>query len=377
MIITSITITLLYLLLVGCFAFGFDRIKIFKNEDLPSKTRFSVVIPFRNEAENLPVLLKSIQSLNYPLERFEVIFVDDESEDESVEIIEKTIKDFEGIQPDIKIISNIRTSNSPKKDAISTAIKIAKNDWIITTDADCLLPKSWLNSFDEYIQKTHAICIAAPVTYLENNNFLNRFQLLDMLSLQGATIGGFGIKKPFLCNGANFAYKKTLFEELNGFEGNTEMASGDDIFLLEKAVKKHPKQVQYLKCEHAIVFTKAQPTWDSLVSQRVRWAAKTSAYNNWFGKITGLIVLLMNTLVILLGLLTILGAFNLKSFIYLVIIKFNIDFFLIYKSAMFFNQKSVLRSFIIGFLFYPFFSVYVAFVSVFSNYKWKGRTFKK
>jgi biofilm PGA synthesis N-glycosyltransferase PgaC len=377
MIITSITITLLYLLLIGCFAFGFDRIKIFKKESLTSKTTFSVVIPFRNEAENLPILLKSILSLNYPKELFEVILVDDESEDESANIIREKLKDFDGDQPDIKIISNIRTSNSPKKDAISTAIKVAKNEWIITTDADCLLPKYWLCSFDELIQKSNANCIAAPVSYFEKNNFLNRFQLLDMLSLQGATIGGFSIKKPFLCNGANFAYKKILFEELNGFDGNTNTASGDDIFLLEKAVKKHPDQVHYLKSEHAIVFTKAQPTWDSLFSQRVRWAAKTSAYNNWFGKITGLIVLLMNALIISLGLLTVFGAFNLKAFIYLVIIKFNIDFFLIYKSALFFNQKSVLRSFIVGFLFYPFFSVYITFVSVFSNYKWKGRTFKK
>lgn len=377
MIITSITITILYLFLIGSFTFGFDRIKIFKNEALPSKTRFSVVIPFRNEDENLPVLLKSIQSLNYPLELFEVILVDDNSEDESVDIIKKILKDFEGAQQDIKIISNIRTSNSPKKDAISTAIKVAKNEWIITTDADCLLPKLWLDSFDESIQKTHAICIAAPVTYFKKNNFLNRFQLLDILSLQGATIGGFGIKIPFLCNGANFAYKKQLFEEVNGFEGNTDNASGDDIFLLEKAVKKYPDQVHYLKCKHAIVFTKAQPTWETLLHQRVRWAAKTSAYNNWFSKITGLIVLLMNALVISLGLLTIFGAFNLKTFIYLIIIKFNIDFFLIYKSALFFNQRSVLRSFIVGFLIYPVFSVYVAFVSVFSNYKWKGRTFKK
>ena len=70
------------------------------------------------------------------------------------------------------------------------------------------LPKYWLDSFDEFIQQTHAICIAAPITYQTNPSFLNRFQALDILSLQGATIGGFGINKPFLCNGANFGYKK-------------------------------------------------------------------------------------------------------------------------------------------------------------------------
>ena len=373
MTIISITITVLYLLLIGSFAFGFDKIKIFKRDALPYKTKFSVVIPFRNEAENLAVLIKSIQLLEYPKELFEVLFVDDDSEDDSVEILKNAIEN----QSNISILKNNRTSNSPKKDAISTAIEQANNNWIVTTDADCLLPKNWLNSFDSCIQKTNATCIAAPVTYIPQNSFLNRFQLLDILSLQAATIGGFGINKPFLCNGANFAYKKELFKEVNGFDGNTHTASGDDIFMLEKVVKKHPEQLHYLKSEEAIVSTKAQATWKALISQRVRWAAKTSAYNNWFGKFTGLVVLLMNALIISIGLLAIFGVFKLKICLYLVIIKFNIDFLLIYKSALFFNQKGVLKSFIVGFLLYPFFSVYVAFISVFSNYNWKGRTFKK
>lgn len=377
MTIISITITILYLLIIGSFAFGFDKVKLFKLENSPSKTKFSVIVPFRNEAKNLPSLIKTIQLLQYPKELFEVIFVDDASEDSSEKTIRDLLKDFDCAQLDTSIIHNERKTNSPKKDAISTAIKHAKYEWIITTDADCILPSCWLESFDEYIQKTRANCIAAPVTYLEKGDFLNRFQLLDMLSLQGATIGGFGINKPFLCNGANFAYKKELFNELHGFEGNTNTASGDDIFLLEKALKKHPKQLHYLKCDHAIVKTQAQPTWETLLSQRVRWAAKTSTYNNWVGKCTGLIVLLMNALIITLLILNIFSIFNLTIFIYLVIIKFNIDFFLIYKSALFFNQKGILKSFIVGFLVYPFFSVYVAFISIFSSYKWKGRTFKK
>ena len=357
MVLISIIISVLYLFLIGSFAFGFDKVILFKLEDVPAKTKFSVVIPFRNEAENLPALLKTMYALNYSKELFEVIFVDDESEDDSVEIIENSIKErsFDCSQGNIQVILNERKTNSPKKDAISTAIKQANHEWIITTDADCLVPKYWLDSFDEYIQKNDANCIAAPVTYIIKNAFLDRFQLLDLLSLQGATIGGFGINKPFLCNGANFAYTKALFNELNGFDGNTQTASGDDIFMLEKAAKTHPNQLHYLKCEFATVFTKTQPTWNALLSQRVRWAAKTSAYNNWFGKFTGLVVLFMNALVIALLILTIIGTFNLKIFIYLVIIKFNIDFFLIYKSALFFNQKGVLKSFIVSFIYYPFF----------------------
>ncbi|MFI1773123.1 glycosyltransferase family 2 protein [Thalassobellus citreus] len=374
MILASIIITIFYLILIGSFAVGFDKVSVFKLEDLPSKTKFSVIIPFRNEAEHLPELLKSIKTLNYPKHLFEIIFVDDTSEDDSVKLIEHFIKTT---RTTISIIQNERKTNSPKKDAITSAINKAKNEWIITTDADCVLPKYWLDSFDEYIQKTSTKCIAAPVTYLSTNSFLNRFQLLDLLSLQGATIGGFGLKKPFLCNGANFGYQKALFKTLNGFDGNSNIASGDDIFLLEKVAKKHPKALHYLKCEQAIVSTEPQTSWKHLISQRLRWAAKTSAYNNWFSKLTGLIVLAMNALIITSVLLTIIGSFNFKILLYFLFIKLNIDFFLIYKSATFFNQKEILRSFVFGFLLYPFFSVYIVFLSTFSNYKWKGRTFKK
>lgn len=381
MVLLSIIITILYLILIGGFIIGFDRIPVFKLEDVPSKTKFSVIVPFRNESNHLPDLLKSIEGLNYDKSLFEVIFVDDDSDDDSVEIIEKVLDTKSSkenfTQTDIRVISNERKTNSPKKDAITSAINKAKYDWIITTDADCVLPKYWLDSFDEYIQKTDTKCIAAPVTYHSNTSFLNRFQLLDILSLQGATIGGFGIKEPFLCNGANFGYQKELFKTLNGFDGNTNIASGDDIFLLEKIAKKHPKKLHYLKCEHAIVKTNSQPTWNTLISQRLRWAAKTSAYNNWFGKLTGLVVLLMNTLLIALALLTVIGVFKTKTLFYILVIKFNIDFYLIYKSATFFNQKKSLKYFIFAFLIYPFFSVYITFISIFKDYKWKGRTFKK
>ncbi|OEK07770.1 glycosyltransferase [Flavivirga aquatica] len=379
MILISIIISIIYLFLIGSFTFGFDKIKIFTLEDMPSKTKFSILIPFRNEAKNLPDLLKSMASLKYSKQLFEVIFIDDDSEDDSVDIIKEFIskKSINSSRGNFSIIKNERKTNSPKKDAITSAINHAKHEWIIATDADCILPEYWLDSFDEYIQKTNVSCIAGPVTYHLNNDFFNRFQLLDILSLQGATIGGFGIKKPFLCNGANFAYKKTLFSKINGFEGNTHIASGDDIFLLEKIAKTNPKSLHYLKCEKAIVTTTAQPTYKNLIAQRIRWVAKTSTYNNWFGKFTGLVVLLMNALIISYLVLSIINVFNFKIWLYILIIKFNIDFFLIYKSALFFNQKGILRSFIFGFLIYPFFSVYVAFISMFITYKWKGRVFKK
>ncbi|HMC00812.1 MAG TPA: glycosyltransferase, partial [Flavobacteriaceae bacterium] len=277
----------------------------------------------------------------------------------------------------INVIKKERLTLSPKKDAITKAISIAKNDWIITTDADCILHKQWLNGFDEFIQKTNAKCIVAPVVYKINNTLLEKFQLLSILSLQGSTIGGFGIGKPFLCNGANLAYTKKLFFDLDGFNGNSNIASGDDIFLMEKAIRNCKNNVQYLKCHEAIVTTKPEKSWSSLISQNLRWAAKTSTYSNVFGKLTGFIVLVMNALIIALFVLCLFKIVSLKTFIYVLIIKFSADFLIIFKTSIFFKQKEVLKSFPLSFFIYPFFSVYIAFKSIFKDYKWKGRTYKK
>ncbi len=378
MIILSLIITLAYMSLIGSFIWGFSHVSEFELENIPAKTKFTVVVPFRNEAKHLGKLLRSIEALNYPNHLFEVILVDDESKDNSLEVINNFIlKSAHKTKYNLHTISNERQTTSPKKDAITLAIKQATNTWIITTDADCELPKYWLASFDEYIQKTKAICIAAPVDYVNLNSFLNQYQILDILSLQGATIGGFGLGQPFMCNGANFAYKKSLFIAVNGFNGNTNIASGDDIFLLEKVRKTHPKQLHYLKCKQAIVTTQPQPNWQGLLAQRIRWAAKTTAYNNWFGKLTGFIVLLMNFLAITVLLLFFIDFLNFKILLWLWLVKFIIDLVLIFKSASFFNKKHILKSYFLSFLIYPFFSLYVVFFASFSGYNWKGRYFKK
>jgi len=375
MTLLFIGITLIYLILIGAFLIGFDKVESFTYENLTPSTQFSVIIPFRNEEENLPELLASIKLLNYPKHLFEILCIDDASNDNSVALITKFSKENPSFQ--ISILQNIRTSNSPKKDAITSAISISKHDWIITTDADCFVPKDWLDTFDAFIQQKNTEFIIAPVTYTAVNSSLKQFQLLDFLSLIGATIGGFGIKKPFLCNGANLAYSKSLFYTVNGFNGNNTIASGDDIFLLEKALKLNKDKVSYLKSEQAIVETKPQPNWVSLIAQRKRWAAKTSSYNSLFGKLTGLIVLAMNGALICTLTLTLIGSFNLRAFLYLFIIKSGIDFLLLFKTSRFFNQERFLVSYIVSSVIYPFFSVYIAFISLFTTYKWKGRSFNK
>jgi len=373
MITGLLIITILYSVLILSFVIGFNLVKVFKTEVSTLTNSFSIVIPFRNESQNLPDLLKSLGKLDYPKHKFEVLLVDDDSKDDSVELIMRL---FISTQIDFKIIKNKRQSNSPKKDAITTAINYAKYDWIITTDADCGFPKLWLNTFDTFIQKHNPKMIVAPVTYNIKPSIFESFQLHDLLSLQGSTIGGFGLRLPFLCNGANLAYKKTTFNALSGFEGNDDIGSGDDIFLLEKAIKKYSKQVRYLKSNNVLVTTKPQSSLKNLVQQRIRWASKTASYNNSFGKIVGFMVLLMNASIISSMTLYVIDVLEWYYFIPHFVLKIMVDYLLIYKTAHFFNQKQLLKYYVLSGVFYPLFSIYIAFHSIFGGYQWKSRNFK-
>lgn len=360
------TVFLIYILFIGQLIYGLNRMKRFSRKEFTPKTSFTIVVPFRNEKENLPNLLHSISLLNYPKELVEIILVDDDSEE---------VFSFQDLVFSLKVIKNIRKSNSPKKDAIETAIQVAKNDWIITTDADCLIQKDWLTTFDQYIQENEVEMVASGVCYVPKSGFLSAFQNLDFLSLQGATIGSFGIEKPFMCNGANFAYSKTFFKELNGFQGNETIASGDDVFLLQKAVSAAPKKVGFLLAKESIVATKPVETWTELFQQRVRWASKSTGYSSVYGKLLALVVFVGNLAWIVSFLLWLTSVLDQNIFMLFVALKFLIDFILIYKTANFFELK--LQYVLASSLLYPFFSVSVAMYSLFGKYNWKGRNFKK
>ncbi|WP_286968374.1 glycosyltransferase family 2 protein [Flavobacterium sp. UBA4854] len=367
MIFGLFAILAIYIISISLLIYGFFKVQQYKKRDLKPKTSFTIIVPFRNEEENLPNLLNSISNLNYPTDLFEVILVDDAS-------IEKF--QVSSFRFQVSIIDNIRISSSPKKDAITTAMQHVKTDWVITTDADCIVPENWLLTFDNYIQEKKVSMLAGAVSYKCESSFLDHFQQLDLTSLQGATIGSFGLNNGFMCNGANFAYTKTLFESLNGFEGNDEIASGDDVFLLQKTIEKFPNEVHYLKAEEAIVITKPTENWKSLFYQRVRWAAKTSSYKSTFGKFLGLIVFFGNLSFVIGFFLFLFGVWSYPIFLLFAFSKFFIDFVLLLITNQFLT-KTRIKSLLLSSLLYPFFSSAVALYSLVGSYEWKGRQFKK
>ena len=364
----------LYVVFILQLIFGFNKVKSFERTDEKPKISFSIIVPFRNEEKNLPKLLKSISSLNYPKDLFEIIMVDDFSKDNSERVYIKWRMENGLIET--TLLENLRLSNSPKKDAISRAVPIIKHEWIITTDADCTVNKNWLLTLDNFIQKNNPEMVVGAVVYKTKNNWFHHFQQLDLLSLQGTTIGSFGNGKPFMCNGANFAYTKKFFNELGGFGGINITASGDDVMLLQKALKSNTDKVQYLKNVETIVKTKPENDLFKLFMQRVRWASKTTSYKNTYAKLLAVVVLLMNlSLVVGYG-LWILGKFAIWNLSIVFFIKYLVDYILLYKSNQYLRKSKFLLP-LASSLVYPVFSSLVGIYSLFGSFTWKGRTFSK
>lgn len=350
------------------------KIKIFKAaEKTKNTTSFSLIIPFRNEAKNLPVLLKSIAKLNYPENLLEVILVDDSSTDKSVSIYNKWRMQNGKIPT--TLLENLRLTASPKKDAITRAIPITTKKWVITTDADCIVPKNWLQTLDSFIKETNAEMVAGSILYKVKNNWVHNFQQLDLLGLQGTTVGSFGLQNAFMCNGANFAYSKKLFLELNGFEKNSKFASGDDVFLLQAAVKKEASKVHFLKHADFIVKTKPITSLYVLFMQRVRWASKTKGYESWYAKLLAIVVFVANLILIIAFIFAFDGILDWNSFWVLFGLKYGADFILLQQTNSFLRKGLFFIPLASSFV-YPWFCSAVAIYSFFGKFEWKNRQLK-
>lgn len=369
---------LLYGIIILGFALEINRADTFSQTcDIPTTT-FTIIVPFRNEEAHLTDLLQSLAEVDYPQNSWEIILVNDASTDNSLEVINKCISRY--ALTNIDIIDNVRTSASPKKDALQTAIHTSKHQWIVTTDADCTVPVNWLNTLDAIIQQQAPLIVIMPVAIATTvkRSFLTAYEQLDFLSLMGATAGSFYMGLPFLCNGANLAYDKEAFTAVQGFANNNHIASGDDHFLLEKFQEKFKNRISYLRSPDAIVTTQPQEQWSTLIVQRTRWAAKSSAYTFWFSKLMGILVLAVNLLSVVGVLYYAFAKAETQSIILMgLVIKLVVDVILIATEASFYNRKRYLKWYPVVMVCYPFISTYIALRSLATGYQWKGRNYKK
>lgn len=365
-----------YAVLIAYYERLFIRLKSFKPASLTTATKFSVIIPARNEEGNIEACIRSILNNDYPPELYEIIIADDFSTDGTTDIIKSLQQQYNNIKLVQLADFVISKLNSYKKKAIELCIEQAANDWIMTTDADCIVPVQWLSYYNAYIQQTNSVFVAAPVMFTNSGSFISIFQSLDFISLQGITAASVSAGFHSMCNGANLAYSKAAFKAVNGFKGVDNIASGDDMLLMHKIHKQFTGKVGYLFAQEAIVLTAPMPDWKSFINQRIRWASKATSYQDKRIFWVLLLVYLFNVYLFVLPF----TAFFFPSFfifwLLLLVAKTFAELDFMRPVAKFFGNKQLLWWFGVMQPFHVLYTVISGWLGKFGKYQWKNRTVK-
>lgn len=385
MALLLITLFLLipYCLLILFYYRSWKSIKEFvPNQSGQAQPSVTIIIAARNEEKNIHQCIQSILDQTYPQSALEVIVVNDHSTDGTLSIIQSfQRKNIRLI--DLASFTKNQILNSYKKKSIETAIQFAKGNLIVTTDADCVAPKKWIETLVSFYQQKKAIFVAMPVSFTaakaEDDLFkklLKIFQSLDFMVLQGIT--GASVSKKFhnMCNGANLFYEKKVFEEVGGFRGINEIASGDDMLLMHKIQKLHPDEIFFLKSRDAIVETQPAETAKDFLNQRIRWASKAGKYTD--KKITSVLVLvyIFNLWLMILAISSFIFIKGFYLLLIAVAIKTMVEMIFLYPVAAFFQKRRLLWWFIPAQPFHILYTIIAGFLGMFGSYQWKGRRVK-
>ncbi|MFT7381945.1 MAG: biofilm PGA synthesis N-glycosyltransferase PgaC [Roseivirga sp.] len=332
--------------------------------------KVSVIVPFRNEVNNLERIVDSLQSQSYP--NFEVIFINDHSIDGSLKKIEM-LNAKPGEVLSLKVLNLIYKEG--KKAAIAEGIAKSSGEIILTTDADCWFDKDWMQQMVQHFSEAAIQMVTGPVV-LEGKSFLQKCQRIEFGAIMVVSAALVTAKKPAMANGANLAYRKSAFESVNGFEGIDQTPSGDDELLLMKISRKFKNAVFFSKSKSAIVHTYGMKSLSSLIQQRKRWASKWRIGNRFSTILTAIMVYLFQIVHLVIIGWIVADASMASPLLIALGLKVIVEFFLIRDFFSSLKQKYSIVHFIVLQTFYPFYVLYFGVVSNFGNFQWKGRSFK-
>lgn len=367
-LIIILIISALYLIYILAFTFGLYNLKekffTFNNKN---NVKASVLIAARNEEKNIGNLLKSLYNQTFSKELFEVIIIDDHSEDETISFVENFLKEHKDIN-----LKFFKAEKEGKKHAISQALHLAENELILVTDADCFLKETWIESIVNFYKEENCKMILAPVLLSPAGTFFEKIQVLEHLSLIGSTAGSAAIGFPVMCNGANMAYERLVALEVEKQRKDFNIPSGDDMFLMEYFIKNYgAENVKFLLSKTAIVKTNTCKNISEFFRQRRRWVSKTKSYTSWKILSTAFVVLFFNLSIISLLVSALFSPTLLIPYFLLTFLKFLIDYPLLRNITTFMNQKNLLIWTLPLEFVYPFYAVFTAISGMLINVKWK------
>lgn len=373
-----------YCVLVICFHYYWLQIPVFhRHSDFsvkPCHRRLSVIIPVRNEARHIVSLLEDLQQQQlsegtaFPPDCWEVIVVDDDSEDETVALVEK-FQSQATYSLQLLRCEYCDSSQSPKKRALWKGIQAARGDTIVTTDGDCRVGPYWLSTWMQFFQIHQPALVAGGVTFYQESSWFQRLQTLEFASLIGIGAASIQRKMPITCNGANLAFSREAFKAVNGYEGHWHIPSGDDEFLLHAMFRQFPNRIYFIKSSEVVVKTQAKRRVTAFFQQRKRWAGKWKMHRAGYVAIIATLVFVYHLTFLSIGGYIILGGAHWYWVICLIFLKVGLEYAFL-SSVLKFLKKDLNPLNFMGLqLLYSAYFVLIGIAASMSGYTWKKRKY--
>jgi cellulose synthase/poly-beta-1,6-N-acetylglucosamine synthase-like glycosyltransferase len=360
-----------YYLLVVFLCFGWWRSYKFRRALKTQIARpfISVIVPVRNEAHTITRLLNTLSKQDYAAENFEVLVINDHSSDKTEEVVKAWTKE----NPEISVtLLNQNAEHHGKKAALACGIAHAKGEIMVTTDGDCVVQPGWLSSI-AYAFSPQVKLLVGAVRLLDDRSWLSKLQLVEFASLVGTGVATLGWGIPTMCNGANLAFRKSVFEEVNGYQGSEHIASGDDEFFLRKVASHHPQGIRFNNQSVGVVETNASKSITDFFSQRIRWAGKWKAHGVGFSSALAFFIFIFHTLTILLPVLAGLQFLSWTVALSLLIGKLLLEAVFLFPILRFCTRRFYPLIFLLLQFIYPFYVVCFGLAANFLQTEWKGR----
>jgi cellulose synthase/poly-beta-1,6-N-acetylglucosamine synthase-like glycosyltransferase len=260
-----------------------------------------------------------------------------------------------------------------KKKAISFGIKQSHGEIIVTTDADCVHDPNWLRKLVSSFDSTTGF-VSGPVSFVPLKNIFSKIQTLEFAGLVLSGAGLISIGKPTICSGANLAFRKSVYYELNGYDDQLHLSSGEDELFMQKIAAETDYSIKFRWTIESVVFTQPNKNIHDFFQQRKRWSSKGLYYKNKLLIIRLILIYMFYLSITTQLLLTILfSKLFLISLIFCLILKFVLEYKIISKGIDYLFKHDLMKYFLITELFQIIYLTLAGVSGIFGNFKWKDR----
>jgi len=363
-------IAIVYFFVILWFFIGWQRLRIYDSAASIHQTQVSVIVPARNEETVIRECLESILKQDCPKALFEILVIDDHSTDATALIVKKIAMEYP--EHNLKLLSLGQISG--KKAAIQHAMRSATGSLILTTDADCWHPPTWINSMVRCFEEQNPVFLSGPVLLSSEKGLFGKYQELEFMSLIASGAGAIGAGTPIMCNGANLGFSATAYRQLEGDVMRSKTASGDDVFMM-LAMKERfgVRRIVFVKDKRAICTAKATVNIKEYFHQRLRWVSKSQTYRDPFLIMTAVAVFLMNLGILVYAIAGIRNTDLIYFALFLLVIKMAADFPLLLSFSQFSGKKNKLWILPFTEILVIVFTTIAAIAGNLVNVSWKGR----